>query len=74
MYTITRCSPEAIMVQLDKLGQVVKLDVHIYELPTETLLDVDGHIDIGPKLNSLLLRHGSTTFHIVHPWPCSDTT
>ena len=65
--------PEAIMIELHKLDQVVKLDVDLYELPTEALLDVDRHICVAPKPYSLLLRHGCAALHILIPRPCNVT-
>ena len=48
-------SPEPIVIELHKLGQVVKIDIHVSKRSTEPLLDVSGHIDVAPEGDALLL-------------------
>lgn len=71
--TRSRSRPEAVMIELHKLDQVVQLNVDLYELPAETLLDVDWHICVAPEAYSLLLRHGGATLHILMARPCNIT-
>ena len=66
-------SPETIIVQLNKFGQVIQLNVHISEGAAQALLDVTGHVDVIPKRYSLIFWQGLTALHILIARTCEGT-